>query len=724
MQDIKILATLGPSSMKESIVQKMDSSGVDIFRINLSHTKLENLKEIIEKISSWTKKPICIDTEGAQIRTGEIRDNKVKIKNNTIMQLTSGDIFGDQSIIPLYPIIPYKVLQVGDIIAIDFHSVVVQVIKIEKEEVSARVLSEGEISSNKGVNVDRQISLPAFTEKDLKAFEICKNMGLTYFSFSFAAYKKDIETLRSFFFYPIFAISKIESRLGLTNLEDICKASDALLIDRGDLSREVVFEKIALAQKHIIDLAKNLNKPVYVATNLLDSMIDAFEPNRAEVNDITNILLSGAQGLVLAAETAIGKYPVQTVRMVSGIKREVENYISFGSQDYLKSIYEYNLIEPHGGVLVQNFIENNELDNFKDLIKINVDDRILSDIIQIAEGTYSPLRGFMNKEELMSVLEHYKMPNGVIWTMPILFQLDQKDINFDKKDTIVIKNEKDKDFYAIMKVADIEKIDLLDVAKKWFGTDDPKHPGAARFAKQGDYIISGEVFLLHKPVSCLDSYTLTPRQTRQIFKNRHWQKIVGFHTRNIIHRGHEFIQKQALKLVEAEALFINPVVGQKKANDFSPKAIFESYEQMLKNNYYEPYPALIASFNTYSRYSGPREAVFTALCRKNFGCSHFVVGRDHTGVGDYYPSDASQRIFEKIGDIGIEPIFFDEAYFCKACNQVTTGCNHNQEERLKISGSEVRKHLLNNSEMPDYLLRKDISELLNNIPKDQLFEQG
>jgi len=330
----------------------------------------------------------------------------------------------------------------------------------------------------------------------------------------------------------------------------------------------------------------------------------------------------------------------------------------------------------------------------------------------------------MNKEELMSVLEHYKMPNGVVWTMPILFQLDKKNISFSKEDAIIIQNKKNKDFSAIMKIADIEKIDLFDVAKKWFGTKDQKHPGVARFVKQGDYIVSGEVFLLKKPIFCLDSYTLTPKQTRQIFKNRHWQKIVGFHTRNVIHRRHEFIQKQALNSIEAEALFINPVVGQKKANDFSPRAIFESYEQMIRNNYYEPYPALIASFNTYSRYSGPREAVFTALCRKNFGCSHFVVGRDHTGVGDYYPSDSSQRIFEKIGNIGIKPIFFNEAYFCKTCNQITTGCAHNQEERLKISGSEVRKCLLNNSEIPDYLLRKDISESLSNIPKDQLFEQG
>lgn len=734
-KNIKILATLGPSSLEEFTVQNMDSAGVDIFRINLSHTKAEDFLGIVKNVQSWTKKPLCADTEGAQIRTGKMsarggsafggKNNSVVIKNDSVVNLVSENVLGDELNIPLYPVAPHKILQTGDILSIDFNSVSVQVIKIEKEKVFARVISGGTIGSNKGVNVDRLVDLPAFTKKDLKVFQIAKKIKLTHFALSFASRKEDVAKLRSFFPYPIFIVSKIESRFGLANLEEICKASDAILIDRGDLSREVPLSKIALAQKYILNVANNLNVPVYVATNLLESMIKNCEPTRAEINDITSTLMEGAQGLVLAAETAIGKYPVQSVRMVSGIKKEVEDWNRSGSKNYFNSIYEYNLIEPHGGVLVQNFLNSDKINSLKNYPKIDVDDRILSDVIQIAEGTYSPIRGFMNYKELISVLDHYKLPSGVVWTMPLLLQLTKANIKFGKKDMLAIRREKDKEIYAVMQVSDIKKIDVVDIAKKWFGTNDREHPGVDSFMKKGDHMVSGEVFLIKKPNFYLDSYSLSPKQTRQIFKDRGWQKIVGFHTRNVIHRGHEFIQQKALELTKADALFISPVVGQKKKTDFSAEAILKSYEVMMKNNYYDPYPALLGTFNTYSRYSGPREAVFTALCRKNLGCSHFVVGRDHTGVGNYYSPDASQKLFDKVGDIGIIPLMFNTVYYCQVCKKITDSCQHGEDKRLKISGTQVRQNILNNSDMPEYLLRKEIAEELkkmNKDPKSKLFE--
>jgi len=725
-ENIKILATVGPASLKEFIIRNMDVAGVDIFRINLSHTKIKDLPAIIKNLQKWTEKPICLDTEGAQIRTGKIKNGQTEVKNNDILFLTSAGVLGDKYHIPLYPIAPHKFLQLGDIISIDFLSVIVQIIQIKGKKVCARVLSGGRIGSNKGVNISgRQISLSPFTEKDSKALELSKKFGLSHFALSFASRKEDVEQFKKFFHYPIFAISKIENRAGLINLEDICRISNAILIDRGDLSREVPLQKIAFAQKHIVDTANRIGVPVYVATNLLENMIDNFEPTRAEINDITSSLFSGVNGLVLAAETAIGKHPVQCVRMVAGIKKTLEKYSVSNSKDFLNSIYEYNLVEPHGGILVQNFMDFNQIKNIEKLPKIDIDDRILSDVVQIAEGTYSPLRGFMTRDELFSVLNRYKLPNGVIWTMPIIFQADKKDISFNKKDTIALRRVKDKNLYAIMKVSDIWKIDLSYVAKKWFGTDDLKHPGVSQFAKRGDYIIGGEIFLLRKPPFFFKSYSLTPFQTRQIFKDRGWQKIVGFHTRNIIHRGHEFIQKEALKMVEADALFISPVIGQKKEKDFSAEAILKSYELMIKNNYYDPYPALIGAFNTYSRYSGPREAVFTALCRKNFGCSHFIIGRDHTGVGNYYASDASQKLFKKLGDLGIKLLMFKTVYFCKACRKITDNCKHGEEKRISLSGTSVRKHLLSKLNMPKYLVRKEISKFLQEMhkkPKNKIFE--
>jgi len=719
-EKIKILATLGPSSMKESIVRQMAAAGVDVFRINLSHIKLEDFERIVKDIQNWTKKPICVDTEGAQVRTGRMINGQVILKNNDIVALTGADILGEESSVPLYPINPVEHLQLGDVISIDYHAAVIQVIQIDKDKVSARVLFGGEVRSNKGATIDRPIALSPFTEKDIKVIELAKTMGLDNFALSFADKKEDVEKLRSFFpNYPIFVTSKIESKSGLANLKDICQASDAILIDRGDLSRDVPLQKIGLAQKHILDVAKETNTPVYVATNLLESMLNSFQPTRAEINDITSTLLSGAEGLVLAAETAIGHYPVESARMVSTIMQEVKNS---NGKSYFDSLYDYNLIEPHGGVLVQNFIEPDKITNLPSLPKIEVDEKSLLDVVQIAEGTYSPLRGFMNKDELFSVLDHYKLPGGVVWTLPILLQTDKPDQSLIGRMAAVSYRQ----IYAVMKVADIEKIDLDDVAQRWFGTNDTNHPGVVSFKQRGAYIVSGEVWLLQRPPLGGQSHILSPRQTRAIFKDFGWQKIVGFHTRNVIHRGHEFIQKAALDSVGADALFISPVIGPKKETDFSAEAILKAYEVMLKNNYYSPYPALIAAFNTYSRYSGPREAIFTALCRKNFGCSHFIVGRDHTGVGNYYPADASQRLFEKLAPgLGIQPVMFEAAYFCQACGQVTNNCPHGKEQRLDLSGTKIRQTLLASQNIPDYLVRAEIAQVLIELRDsgDRLFEK-
>ena len=195
--------------------------------------------------------------------------------------------------------------------------------------------------------------------------------------------------------------------------------------------------------------------------------------------------------------------------------------------------------------------------------------------------------------------------------------------------------------------------------------------------------------------------------------------VVGFHTRNVIHRGHEFIQKEALEMIQADGLLISPVIGPKKKGDFVSKAILDSYEKIISKGYYNPFRVILGAFCTYSRYSGPREAVFTALCRKNFGCSHFIIGRDHTGVGDFYSPDASQKIFDEIGNIGIKPVFFETAYYCSACETVTAGCQHQDKFKIKISATEVRNCLLSNKRPPEYLLRGEISDLLENMIREK-----
>ena len=367
--------------------------------------------------------------------------------------------------------------------------------------------------------------------------------------------------------------------------------------------------------------------------------------------------------------------------------------------------------------MVQNYLGSKEIEGIKGLPRIKVEDEVLLDAFQIAEGLYSPLRGFMDKEEFSSVLNNYRLPNGIIWTLPIIFQLQKKDITFGGGDKVILVSKKEKESQVLLKVSNVQRIDIEKSAKKCFGTVDRAHPGVAQFSKKGDYIVSGEVFLIKKPAFFSQLYSFTPKETREILKQQGWQKIVGFHTRNVIHQGHEFLQKKALKIIGADALFVSPVIGPKKKGDFSPGAVLKAYEIMLRKNHYSPYPAFIAAFHTYSRYSGPREAVFTALCRKNFGCSHFIVGRDHTGVGSYYPSDASQRIFEKLGDIGIIPLFFNEIYFCKVCQKTTDKCPHSLRSRMKISGTNIRKYLLEGKDVPSYLMRKEISKELQRMFK-------
>ncbi|MDP3991314.1 MAG: sulfate adenylyltransferase [Candidatus Colwellbacteria bacterium] len=728
----KVLATIGPASTDKRIIQKMDESGVDLFRLNLSHTQAKDLPRLIKQIQSWTKKPLSLDSEGAQIRNGKMRGGKLEIKTHSLVSLVKASELGTETKIPLYPIDPAKTLQEGDLLYIDFGSVIVQVIQIKSGKVLARTLSGGVIGSNKGVATDRPIKLPPFTKKDLAAFKIGKKFKINNYALSFATSKEGVDRLRSFFPYPISLVSKIESMTGIRNLKEIAKASDAILIDRGDLSREVPIQEIALTQRHILNIGKETNTPVYVATNLLETMIHAGQPTRAEVNDITSTLMSGANGLVLAAETAVGKYPVESVRMIAGVIRETEDYLHRRekSQRYDGDLYDYSftLVEPHGGKLVQNYADGAMQAQAKKLHKVDVSQEILLDVTQITDGVYSPIRGFMNKREMNSVLEDYRLPNGVVWTLPIIFQLPKKEISFKKGQRIALGRKGDKERYAVLEVSDIQKIDLEETAKRWFGTDSHVHPGVARIFKLGDYIVSGEVFLLKKPRLFPASYTLTPKQSRQIFKNFDWRTIVGFHTRNVPHRGHEFIQKEALKRVNADALFISPVVGPKKTGDFKPDAIVGAYQIMVENGVYEPYPVVVGAFQTYSRYSGPREAVFTALCRKNLGCSHFIIGRDHTGVGEFYAPDASQKIFYDLGikDIGITPIMLEAANYCKLCKKVTDKCRHSVKSRTLISGTAARKHLLSGKKIPREIMRPEIADMLENWYKKSpttLFEK-
>jgi len=312
----KILVTLGPSSLNKSVINEIDKYEIHLYRINLSHTDLEMLNEYIDIIKSSTNVPICLDSEGAQIRNQNVENGLIKFEKDTVIKLHNDEILGDCHNISFTPLGITRKFKVGDIINIDFDLTSIEVIEKSPKFCLGRVLKSGTVGSNKAVDVNRSIELESITEKDKRAFLLGKKRCINNFSLSFASTQRDVKKLRNIVGNDSNIISKIENKSGLVNLKSILDVTDEILIDRGDLSRQIPIEKIPFLQRRIISMARIYGKPSYVATNLLESMINNRSPTRAEVNDIVSTIMMGADGLVLAAETAVGKHPVSAVKIV------------------------------------------------------------------------------------------------------------------------------------------------------------------------------------------------------------------------------------------------------------------------------------------------------------------------------------------------------------------------------------------------------------------------
>jgi pyruvate kinase len=704
----EILCTLGPASLDRRTIQRLEQSGATLFRINLSHTKLMELPRTIETIRDATQVPICLDTEGAQIRTGEFVDGSINLRDHTVVRVQFRRVPADNKNFNFYPLSIATLLELGDFVSLDFNSTLAQVIAKDSDCVSMRILQGGLVGQNKAVTVERDIPMPSLTDKDEAALTLGCEMGLSHFALSFASRGEDVQQIRRLVGESAFVISKIESHSGLENLEEIAAGSDALLIDRGDLSRQVPIELLPQTQKSVIQRAKSIACPVYVATNLLESMVSMPTPTRAEVNDIYNTLADGADGLVLAAETAIGEYPIQCVSMVSKVIRGFQRDELDNSQFYPLDAVSL-LIEPHGGRLVHREAKPADLDDIEHLPRLAIPERELMDCEQFGYGTYSPLSGFMARETLESVLDTYRLPSGEVWTLPILLQVNPEDIAaFGPGDRVALTNEQGI-VHALLDISEIYRYDLESLAARMYGTTSHNHPGVARLMHRGDCFLGGDVTLVQLLASPNRHYLLTPAQTRFIFTRLGWSQVVAFHSRNPAHCGHESIQIQALERTGADGIYINPVIGPKKRGDFLPEPILRSYETLLEFGCYPKGKVVLGSFFTYSRYAGPREAVFTALCRKNMGCSHFIVGRDHTGVGNFYPRDANRELFESLGDIGVEPVFFETVGYNSKTGQYEVDRG---QPLTMISGTEVRETLRAGKHLPDWFIRDLVQEVL------------
>jgi sulfate adenylyltransferase len=371
------------------------------------------------------------------------------------------------------------------------------------------------------------------------------------------------------------------------------------------------------------------------------------------------------------------------------------------------------MISAHGGKLVNR---TSKIDP-TDLMSVDISTDLANDVENIADGIFSPLEGFLNKQDFDSVVEKGRLENGIAWTIPTVLDVDEETSQKMKDSGDVLLKNPDGIGIAVLHLEDVFTFDKSNTATGVYGTNDVAHPGVAKTNSMKDFLVGGKIdYIQRQSETEIRKHRMTPTQTREVFEKAGWKTIVAFQTRNPPHVAHEMLQKAAI--TTRDGVFVNPLIGKKKSGDFKDEIIVKAYETMI-SNYYPENKCQLATLHTEMKYAGPKEAIHHAIMRQNYGCTHIIIGRDHAGVGNFYDPFAAHRIFDDYPELEIEPIFFPAFFYCRKCLTFTNpkACPHDADSREQISGTKLREMIQNNQAPSEFILRPEVAKVIIEFDK-------